>query len=44
MAEAFESLGVVDLGGFWLTFDSKRHHGSDYLEIGMRARDGRLLR
>ena len=44
MAEAIESLGVVDLGGFRLAFDSKRHHGSDYLEIGMRARDGRLLR
>jgi ABC-type branched-subunit amino acid transport system substrate-binding protein len=44
LAEAIESLGAVDLGGFRLTFGSKRHHGSDYVEIGMRARDGRLLR
>ncbi|HSV35645.1 MAG TPA: ABC transporter substrate-binding protein [Ramlibacter sp.] len=44
LAEAIEGLGTVDLGGFRLTFGRGRHHGSDYVEIGMRARDGRLLK
>ncbi|QTN27110.1 ABC transporter substrate-binding protein [Rhodoferax sp. AJA081-3] len=42
--EALESLGALDLGGFRLVFGRDRHHGSDYVEIGMRARDGRTLR
>ncbi|WP_114970815.1 ABC transporter substrate-binding protein [Rhodoferax ferrireducens] len=44
LGEAIENLGTLDLGGFRLTFGRERHHGSDYVEIGMRARDGRLLR
>lgn len=41
LADAVESLGALDLGGFRLVFGRDRHHGSDYVEIGMRARDGR---
>ena len=44
LAEAIESLGTLDLGGFRLTFSRDRHQGSDFVEIGMRSRDGRLLR
>jgi branched-chain amino acid transport system substrate-binding protein len=44
LAEAIEGLGTLDLGGFRLTFSRGRRHGSDHVEIGMRARDGRLLR
>jgi hypothetical protein len=44
LGEALESLGALDLGGFRLVFGRDRHHGSDYVEIGMRARDGRMLR
>lgn len=44
LGEAIESLGMLDLGGFRLSFDRERHHASDYVEIGMRTRDGRLLR
>lgn len=34
----------ADLGGFRLAFGRDRHHGSDFVEIGMRARDGRAMR
>ena len=44
LADAMESLGALDLGGFRLAFGRDRHHGSDSVEIGMRTRDGRLLR
>ena len=44
LAEAIEGLGSLDLGGFRLVFGRGRHHGSDLVEIGMRSRDGRLLR
>lgn len=44
LVDALEGLGTLDLGGFHVTFGRDRHHGSDYVEIGMRARDGRLLR
>ena len=44
LGDALESLGTLDLGGFRLVFGRDRHHGSDFVEIGMRARDGRLLR
>ncbi len=44
LSEAIEGLGALDLGGFRLVFGHDRHHGSDYVEIGMRARDGRMLR
>ena len=42
LSESIERLGVLDLGGFAVTFGRDRHHGSDFVEIGMRARDGRL--
>lgn len=44
MGEALENMGTLDLGGFRLVLGRDRHHGSDFVEIGMRARDGRLLR
>lgn len=44
LSETLESLGTLDLGGFRLVFGRDRHHGSDFVEIGMRARDGRTLR
>ena len=43
LGDAIESLGSLDVGGFHVTFGRDRHHGSDYVAIGMRARDGRLL-
>lgn len=42
LAEAIERLGALDLGGFAVTFGRDRHHGSDLVEIGLRARNGRL--
>jgi branched-chain amino acid transport system substrate-binding protein len=44
LGEAIEGLGTLDLGGFRFSFSRERHHGSDFVEIGMRARDGRVLR
>lgn len=44
LANAIAGLGAVDLGGFRVIFGQGRHHGSDHVEIGMRARDGRQLR
>lgn len=44
LGESLEGLGALDLGGFRLVFGRDRHHGSDYVEIGMRTRDGRMLR
>jgi len=44
LGEAIESLGALDLGGFKLSFSRERHQASDHVEIGMRARNGRLLR
>jgi hypothetical protein len=44
LGETIENLGALDLGGFRLLFSRDRHQGSNFVEIGMRARDGRLLR
>jgi len=44
LGEAIEGLGSLDLGGVRLLFGKERHHASDHVEIGMRARDGKLLR
>jgi len=44
IGEAIESLGALDLGGFRLSFARERHQASDHVEIGMRSRDGKLLR
>jgi len=44
MAAAIESLDNVDFGGFRLRFGPQRHQGSDYVELGVRTREGRLRR
>lgn len=44
LAQSIEKLGNIDMGGVRLAFSGERHHGSDFVEIGMRARDGRTLR
>jgi branched-chain amino acid transport system substrate-binding protein len=44
LADAIEGLGSVDFGGWRLRFGPDRHHGSEHLEIGLRARDGKLRR
>ena len=44
LIDAIEGLGALDMGGLRYTFSRDRHHGSDHVEIGMRARNGRLLR
>lgn len=38
---AIESLGRYSPGGFPLVFGPGRHHGSDFVEVGVRSRDGR---
>lgn len=42
LSKSIESLGTIDLGGFGLTLGRERHHGSSFVEIGMRGRNGRL--
>ena len=42
LSEAIERLGALDLGGFAVAFGRGHHNGSEFVEIGMRARDGRL--
>lgn len=44
LANSLESMGTLDMGGFRLRFGPGQHHGSEFVEVGMRARDGRLLR
>jgi len=44
VARAIEGLGSFSLGGFPLNFSAERHHGSDFVEIGVRSRDGRTRR
>jgi ABC-type branched-subunit amino acid transport system substrate-binding protein len=44
LAHAIEALGTINLGGFPLSFSAQRHHGSDFVEIGVRSRDGRTRR
>lgn len=44
LADAIEGLGPVDMGGWRLRFGPDHHHGSDHLEIALRARDGKLRR
>jgi hypothetical protein len=44
LVEVIETLGALDMGGLHIAFSRDRHHGSNFVEIGMRARDGRLLR
>lgn len=44
LARAIERLGSLNLGGWPLRFAPDRHHGSDFVEIGLRTRDGRVRR
>jgi branched-chain amino acid transport system substrate-binding protein len=44
LVRAIEALGTINLGGFPLSFSAQRHHGSDFVEIGVRSRDGRTRR
>lgn len=44
LVQSLEGLGSLDLGGFRVRFGPGQHHGSMFVEVGMRARDGRLLR
>lgn len=44
LADAIEGLGTLDLGGWRVRFAPDSHQGSDRIEIGLRARDGKLRR
>ena len=44
VAETIPKLGRLDLGGFVLTFGRPGRSASDQVDLGMRTRDGRLLR
>jgi ABC-type branched-subunit amino acid transport system substrate-binding protein len=44
LTDALEALGTPNLGGFRASFSREQHHGSQWVEIGVRTRDGRLLR
>ncbi len=44
LALALEGMGSFALGGWPLSFDAARHHGSEFVEVGLRGRDGRLRR
>jgi hypothetical protein len=36
------SLGSYDTGGFVVNYGATRRHGSNFVELGMVSRDGRL--
>jgi branched-chain amino acid transport system substrate-binding protein len=44
VAETIPKLGRLDLGGFVLTFGRAGRSASDQVDLGLRTRDGRLLR
>ena len=44
LARAIEALGEFSLGGFRVRFGPMQHHGSGFVELGLRTRDGRLRR
>ena len=44
LIQALEALGSWSAGGWPLRFSREQHHGSEQVEIGLRARDGRLRR
>lgn len=44
LAAGIESLGTLNLGGFVLRFAPSRHYGSEFVEVGLRSRDGRTRR
>ncbi|HET7866204.1 MAG TPA: ABC transporter substrate-binding protein, partial [Burkholderiaceae bacterium] len=44
LVRGIEALGEVSIGGFRARFGPQQHHGSGFVEVGLRARDGRLRR
>ena len=44
LIEAFERMRDKDIGGYRLTYSPTDHNGSDFVEITMIGRDGRLIR
>jgi len=44
LASAIESLGTLDMGGLRVRFGPQQHLGSEYVEIGVLGRDGKLRR
>lgn len=44
LTRAIEALGEFSLGGFRVRFGPLQHHGSGFVELGLRTRDGRLRR
>jgi ABC-type branched-subunit amino acid transport system substrate-binding protein len=44
LTNAIEALGEFSLGGFKVRFGPLQHHGSGFVELGLRTRDGRLRR
>jgi ABC-type branched-subunit amino acid transport system substrate-binding protein len=44
LVKAFESMKSKDLGGMKLDFGPDRHNGSDFVEITMIGRNGKLIR
>lgn len=41
---ALESMGDVDVGGYFVGFSPKNHNGSKYVDLTIIARDGKFLR
>ena len=44
LSRSLERLGKLNLGGWNVDFSPEHHHGSDFVEIGVRTRDGRVRR
>jgi ABC-type branched-subunit amino acid transport system substrate-binding protein len=44
LIEAFEKMRDKDLGGYKLSFSATDHNGSDFVEITMIGREGKLVR
>ncbi len=44
LLQAFEGMRAKDLGGYRLSFSGADHNGSDFVEITMISREGRLVR
>ncbi len=41
---ALETMGDVDVGGFFVSFSPKNHNGSKFVDLTIIARDGKFLR
>ena len=40
---ALETMGDVDVGGFFISFSPKNHNGSHFVDLTIIARDGKFL-